>query len=399
MATEITIGPSYQNVINPSNLVLVKVKSDFPAPVTGVITLLADVTYFITAHIDLLGDTLAGSSNTTLMGGSSENCSITSTGLGVGVPLFTSDWTTPMRNFAFRDVDTAVRINGNTNLVALDWTGVNFVNIPNAGVIDNVSNFIFNSGAFLNSKGLLFTGTINTVGIGNSLFSGDGAAGSMIELDALCVITRRFRVIYSSMVAFALTSAINVDASTTIPAEGFILDNINFSGGGVYLSGLDQVSNKALFTRCVGIVNTAVNGQMYMHDNAVATTIAVVDTFYKAAGVTLGSIDNQRYTETDNRLTNNSTIERKYLISCSLSFNAGNNNVCEFGFYDSKLGTVREPSKTKATANAAGRAESVSFTCVVQHSENDYIEIWCANGSGTTDIIVTDMNTVIVEIK
>ena len=373
-------------------------KSDFPASVGGIITLENEYTYFITGHIDLIGDRLVSGENTTIIGGSSENCTITSTGLGVGIALFTSEWTTPIRNIAFKDVDTALDIDGNTNLVALDWTGVNFVNVPNVGVIDNADNFIFNIGAFLNSQGLLFTGTIGTVGISNSIFTGDGTSGSIIELDATCIITRRFRVIYSSMIAFTSTSAINVDAAVTIPTEGFILDTVNFSGGSTYLSGLDETSNKALFIRCVGIQNTSVNGQMYMQNNAVATTVAVTSTFYKVAGVTLPSADNEKYTETDNRLTNNATIERKYLISCSLSFSSGNNNICEFGFYDSKLAAVRTPSRTKTTANSAGRAENVSFSCVVQHSENDYIEIWCANNSASNDITVTDMNVVITEI-
>ena len=135
-----------------------------------------------------------------------------------------------------------------------------------------------------------------------------------------------------------------------------------------------------------------------MQGNATATTVAASSTFYKAAGVTTASADNQKYTETDNRLTNNATIERKYLLNCSLSFESTANNICEFGFYDSKLAAVRTPSRTKATANAAGRAESVSFSCVVQHSSGDYIEIHCANNTGANNITVTDMNVVITEI-
>lgn len=380
------------------NLIFIENAADFPSAVAGVITLEGNVTYFITSNIDLAGDRLVGGSNTTLIGGSSENCTITSTGLGSGIALFTTEWTTPIRHISFIDVDTALDIDGNTNLVALDWTGVNFLNVPNIGVINTCDNFIFTKGAFLNSKGFLFTGTIGTVGFSNSIFTGDGAAGNLIELDASCVITRRFRIIYSSVIAFSSTSGIDVDALATIPTEGFILDTVNFSGGSTYLPGLDDTSNDSLFVRCVGINNTSVNGQMYMQNNATATTIALASTFYKVAGVTTASADNQKYTETDNRLTNNATIERKYLISCSLSFSSGNNNVCEFGFYDSKLAGIRTPSRTKSTANAAGRAENISFSCVVQHAENDYIEIWCANNSAATDITVTDMNVVITEI-
>lgn len=381
----------------PLEIVFVNSLFDLPTASGGVITLADNVTYFFTTNLDLNGNRLVGGSNTTLIGGSSENCTLTSTGLGVGVPLFTTEYTTPIRHISFKDIDTALSIDGNSRTVALDWTGVNFVNVPNVGTINTCDNWIFTKGAFLNSKGLTFTGTVGTIGINSSIFVGDGSAGSLIELDASCVVTRRFRTIYSAVVAFGSTVAIDVNASATIPTEGFILDTVNFSGGGTYLGGIDNTSNKSLFIRCVGVVNTSVNGQMYMQDNATATTITDTTSFVKVAGTTIASADNEKYTHSDNRLTNNATIERKYLIQCTLSFNAGNNNVCEFGFYDSKLGAIRTPSRTKATANSAGRAESVTFNCVVQHSDTNYIEIHAKNTSAITDITVTDMNVVITE--
>lgn len=379
------------------SIVFVAKKSDFPASQSGIITLEDNVTYFITADIDLTGDRLVGGLNTTIIGGSSENCTLTSTGLGVGIALFTTEYTTPIRHISFTDVDTAIDINGNSRTVALDWTGVNFLNVPNVGTINTCDNWIFSKGAFLSSEGLVFTGSVGTIGIDNSIFVGSGAAKNIIELDASCIVTRRFRIIYSSIVAFSSTVGVDVDASATIPTEGFILDTVNFSGGGTYLGGLGSTSNSSLFVRCVGITNTSVNGQMYMQNNATATTISDTTSFFKVLGTTTASVDNEKYTETDNRLTNNADIERKYLISCTLSFNSGNNNICEFGFYDSKLGSVRTPSKTKSTANSAGRAESVTFNCVVQHSNGDYIEIHARNTTSATNITVTDMNVVITE--
>lgn len=380
------------------NIVFVGSKDDLPTAVAGVITLADNVTYFFTNDLDLNGDRLVGGSDTTLIGGSSENCTITSTGLGVGVALFTTEWTTPIRHISFTDVDTAISISGVTNApVALDWTGVNFVNVPNIGTISTCDNWIFSKGAILNSKGLVFTGSVGTIGIDNSIFVGSGAAGNIIELDASCTVTRRFRIIYSSVVAFGSTVGIDVDASATIPTEGFILDTVNFSGGSTYLGGLDDTSNKSLFVNCVGITNTSVNGQMYMQNNLVLTTITDTTNFFKIAGTTTASADNQKYSHTNNRLTNEAEIERKYRISCTLSFSSGNNNICEFGFYDSKLGGIRTPSRTLSTANAAGRAESIHFECVVQHSAGDYIEIHARNTSAVVDIDVTDMNVVITQ--
>jgi hypothetical protein len=369
--------------------------------INGVIHLEDHKTYYITGTIDLMGNTLSGGSNTVILGASSENSILTSTGLSAGIPLFKSIYTTPIRNISFNDVDTAIELDGTTNPneMALDWTGVNFLNVPNIGVIKEASNFIYDKGAFLNSKGLKFDGTIGTVGFNNSLFQGDGLLGNILEILPTCTITRRFRTIYSSFISFGSTTGIHVATGSTIPTEGYILDTVNFGGGGTYLSGVDNLSNKSLFINCVGIINTSVNGQMYMRGNGTATVIGNTTNYYKVLGITLPSSENEKYLHSNNRLTNDAIISRKYLVQCTLSFNSGNNNICEFGFYDSKLGDIRQPSIQPSTANVSGRAENITLTCVVNHSQGDYIEVWCRNTSATTNITVSDMNVVITEFK
>jgi hypothetical protein len=367
----------------------------------NVIHLEDHITYYITGTLDLMGATLSGGSNTVILGASSENSILTSTGLSAGVPLFKTIYTTPIRHISFNNVDTAIEFDGTTNPndMALDWTGVNFLNVPNIGLIKEASNFIYDKGAFLNSKGLKFDGTIGTIGLNNSLFQGDGTSGNILEILSGCTIQRRFRTIYSSILAFGSTVGVHVSTGATIPTEGYILDTINFAGGGTYLGGIDNTSNKTLFINCVGITNTSVNGQMYMRNNATATTITGTTNFVKVAGTTIASTDNEKYLHTTNRLTNDAVISRKYLVQCTLSFNSGNNNICEFGFYDSKLGDIREPSITVGTANASGRAENITLTCVINHSQGDYIEVWTRNTSSTTNITVSDMNVVITEFK
>jgi hypothetical protein len=383
----------------PSSTIVINNASDFPTPVAGVITLEANKTYIIQKPVDLLGDRLVAGGVCNLFGTSSETSYLTSTGLGVGVPLLTSLFTIVLENITFHDVDTCLDIDGNTNLVALDWENVNFADIPNVGTINTCDNFIYETGAFLSSNGLLLTGTIGTVGVSNSLFVSDSLAENVIELDASCVITRRFRIIYSSFVIDTLATGISVNVSATIPTESYILDTVNFAGAGTYISGVTQTSNDSLFINCKGISNTAVNGQLYMQGNATATTIAGTSTFVKVAGTTTASADNSKISHSNNRLTIDAVISRKYLIQCHLSFTSGNNNECEFGFYDSQLVGIRTPSRTKSTANSAGRAENVSFACVVNADLSDYLEIWCANNSAITNITVTDMNFIITEIK
>lgn len=372
-------------------------KYNLPTAISGVITLLTNVTYIFTTTVDLTGDRLVCGANTTILGFSSENCKLISTGLSDSIALITSAYSLPIRNITFTS-GTVFDLDGDATTTALDWHGVNFLDCATVGTIKDYTNVIIESSAFLNSANLTLDGTIGTIGFDGNLFDGQTGQTTII-IAPTANITRRFRIIYSSFVCLSGETGINVNASATIANERYILDTVNFSGGGTYLSGVIETSNKSLFTACVGITNSAVNGQLYMQNNATSTVVGATNTFYKILGTTTASIDNSKYTHTNNRLTNDAAIRRKYLIHCSLSFNSGNNNVCEFGFYDSALATVRTPSRTKSTANGSGRAESVYFSCVVSHIQGDYLEIHCANTSAITNITVTDMNFIITEIK
>lgn len=386
---------------NPNkNINFIYSVNDFTDAVSSVITLEDNITYFICKEVDLNGSRLVCGQNTTIIGGSSENCRLKSTGLNSSTALITSEWSLPIRNITIEHgtcLDLDASLNSNQ---ALDWFGVNFTNCATVGTIKGYSNFIMNDSAFLNSQGLTFDGTFGTIAFGNTLFD-NRASGTSIILPSTLTIDRRFRIIYSSFVCLSGETGIDNNGSplASIPTESFILDTVNFSGGGTYLNGLNHTSNDSLFINCKGITNTAVNGQLYMQGNATSTTITVQNTFYKVAGTTTASSDNSKFSHSNNRLTCGATISRKYLIQCTLSFTSGNANVCEFGFYDSQLAAVRTPSRTKSTANSSGRAENVTFGCVLNMKENDYLEIHCTNTSGTTAITVDQMNFVITEIK
>lgn len=368
-------------------------KSDFPESVSGVITLLADVTYFLTDFIDLEGDRLVGASNTTIIGGSSENCGLTSTGLGVGVPLLTSSWTMPIRHITFKDVDTAISFDGTVNTVALDWTGVNFNNVPNIGTINTCDNFIYTKGAFLSAQNLILTGTIGTVAFNQSLFNAYDNSAPIFVLDSGLTITRRFRIIYSSIIVLSGETAISIDGSATIPNEGVILDTCNFSGGGTYLSGITFQDNEALFVNNVGITNSREVSQYYMNGNATATTVAATNTEYKAAGTTTSGSLTSKFTNTDNRATYTGSIERIFTVTATLSITSGNNN--QIGMYIAKNGTIIPESETYMTTNGSGRAEAAAVQAIVTLTTNDYIEIFVENATAVQDITVTDLNVLI----
>lgn len=374
------------------NVVFVSDKNDFPEAVNNVITLEDNVTYFISSDVDLEGDRLVSGSDTTIIGGSSENCTLTSTGLNTSTPLITIEYTTPIRHISFENVGTAFAVDGTSRTVALDWTGVNFVNVPNVGSINTCDNFIFTKGAFLNSGGLSLTGTIGTVAFNQSLFQSD-SANTVFDLQAGLEITRRFRVIYSSFVVLSGETGIGLNASATIPNEGVILDTCNFAGGGTYLNGIDYQDNKALFIKNVGITNSSEVAQYYMNGNTTETVVSVIGDTYKILGTTTNGSLTSKFTHTNNRATYVGAISRPFYVVATLSVESGNNN--EIGVYVAKNGNILVDSEVYITTNSGGRAEAATVQTLVELTADDYIEIFVENDTSTSNITVTDLNVII----
>lgn len=383
-----------------TELIFVSDLSDLPAAIGGVITLAGDTTYFFTKTVDLAGARLVAGQNTTILGTSSENARIKSTGL-VASALISSAWSTPMRNITIEaDVALDLDASGNPDQ-ALDWFGVNFTNCATVGTIANYGNVIWTDCALLSSANLTFDGTINTVGINSSLMTGI-AGQTTIIVPATATIARRFRIIYSAISTPATGTGIDFSASATVPNEGYILDSCNFSGSGTALAGLTSASDKALFVNNVGITNTAANGQMYMQGNATATTVAAINTYYKVDGTTTAGPDNSKFTHTSNRMTYSGAIQRRVLVIATISFTAGANDVCRFGFYSSVGAAVRTGSAMTATASIplglSGRAESVTIQDVLTMANGDYLEVHAMNTTATANITVTDMNVTITQL-
>lgn len=398
----LNLTPTEIDVINASiariteNVKVINIKEDFPEPVGGVITLEAGKSYFITAPIDLTGDRLETAGVLDIVGTSSETASLTSTGLGSGVPLLTSRWTIPIRFITFKDVHTGFYIDDNAGAgapLAVDWFGVNFSNVTVVGEFGDISNFVYDTGAFLGSQGLTFTGDVDTAAMNNSLFQGDGTAANIISVESTAAITRRFRIVYSSVVAFTSTVGINFSTSATVPVEGFILDTVNFSGGSTYVTGVQQDDDKSNWTECRGVRNSASLSSYYMNGNATATTIAVIGTAVKAAGTTTSAAISQRFTNTDNRATYDGAIQRDFKVTAVMSVQSGNNNV--IGIYIAKNGSLLPESEVYITTNAGGRAEAASCQVLLAMVDTDYIEIWVENDTSTANVTVTELNVIV----
>lgn len=374
----------------------IDVKEALPSPSGGVITLEDNATYFFTTTIDLTGDRLVCGENTTILGGSSENCRIKSTGL-TGIALITSGYSLPMRNITI-EADVALNLNATGYPTgALDWFGVNFTNCATVGTIANYSNFIMTDCALLGSANMAFDGTIGTVGFNQCLFSGISGQSTIVVLSS-ATITRRFRMTYSAVSTPSTGLGIFFSASASVPVESYILDTVNFSGAGTALSGVAFSDNKALFTNCKGIDNTSSIANYYMSANATATNVISVNTPLKIDGATTASSINQKFSHSSNRATYVGGLLRDFKVSAVASVTAAASNL-QIGFYVAKNGTVIPESEMYVTTNAASRAESVAIHTLVSLTTNDYIEIWVENDTNSTDVTVTYLNVIVESLN
>lgn len=381
---------------NHAEFIEVNELTDLPAAISGVITLTGGYTYLFLKHIDLLGSRLVCGQDTVIVGWSSENCSISSTGLSAATALITSVYSLPIRNISFTHA-LVFDLQGDGTTTALDWFGVNLLNCASGGTISNYTNFVAGDSALLNSGGFIFDGTIGTIAFSNCLFD-TASTKTAITVLSTCTVSRRLRIIYSSFVTLSGETGVNFSTSATVGDEKYILDTVNFSGGGTYISGVDNTSNKALFANCVGITNTSTRGFMYMVNNTTDTTIGMpnVNVWVKAAGTTTANANNSKYTHTSNRLTYTGSFSTSFQVSVNCNVRSGSpSQVISVGV--AKNGTILAESEMTIRTDISNQEYPGSTAAQVDLTTNDYIEIFVKNTS-TSSLRIADLNVSITKI-
>lgn len=380
------------------DMVYVRTKADFPAPVAGVITLQEGRTYQVTGVVDLGGDRIYSPNKAGIVGYSPETCKVVSA-LPAGQSLITAEDTFQLRNIALETSAGAFCISqdgtGKTNAVA-DWVGVNFVG-GIAGELTNLDNFIALLCAVLPPcDGFRFYGTFNAVALELTIITLTTAGYKGVFIDPSATINRRFRYFNGPIVAAPSTTGLDIQPASIVNSEGMILSYVNFSGGGTYLSGIDYLSEKARFRDCRGIRNSSRVGQFYWNDAVLATTIPSAGTYVKINAVTTLNGLTQRFTHTNNRLTYTSDFSTDFVLSGTISVSSGNNQIISIAMY--KNGVYVAGSEQKATTTGTGRADNISIQGFVTLQKNDYIEFFITNNSGTASVVASDGNLLIREV-
>jgi hypothetical protein len=310
-----------------------------------------------------------------------------------------------MRNITI-EADIALDLDGTGNATAaLDWFGVNFTDCASCGTITEYTNFIASDCGWLNSGALTFDGSIGTVGFSQCIFT-PASTKTALAVAATATITRRFRVIYSAFVVTSGQTGINFSTSATVPNEAYILDTVNFSGGGTYTAGVAGTSDKVRWVSCIGITNTIAIAQMYMKNNAVATDIVVQGTRYPVAGTTEFAAISQRWTHdaANNAVTYASTVPRRVKAHASFTLTGSANNV--IGFYIGKClsGNAIDPTADRISESevyvtvSGSRPDSGFVQAIIDLAVGDRVYCIVQNTSSTADVTVQFLNLIVEPI-
>lgn len=357
----------------------------FPPAVAGVITL-SGGNWWVVSHIDLLGLRLVLDGATALHGFSSETCSISSTGLSAGIAMVSGTETNTMQDISLTSPTGAKAINfvASDPNYALDWKAVNFIGCEEIGLVSGYGNFVMQDSAFLSSAGMRFDGSVGTIALESTFFS--QPTGTLITIEPTTNILRRFRIRDSSFVVLAGNTGISFSASATVPSEGYILTNVNFSGGGTYLSGVGYKDNKALHRQCTGVPNSATVMYATLLDNTTPTVITSTEIPVKVLGDFVLNPVTQRFGLTSNKFVYQGTSKLFFEVSSVCALESGNNNVVRN--YIALNGVVIPDSMNETTTNAGGRSESLTNRTVVELQTGDELDLWTQNTTNTNNITV-----------
>ena len=407
--------------VQPTNLVFVQSKDDFPPAVNGVITLEPNKGYYVTQAVDLLGDRIVtANEKNTILGTSSETSFLTSTGLGADVPFIYSNYTLPITRITVHDVSYGFYIDdsgGETAPLAIDWDKFNIVDVPYIGEIGTVDNFIVTNSAFLRSLDIKFTGTVGTIGFSDSLFTtdGPGSAGALIDIsDAF--IFRRFRMNFCSMVAYASTSPIRFYPSD-ISDETFILNTVNFAGGNT-IDGVDHTNIVSKFTDCTGAIqNSASIADSYIVDNDVSFTTINTAGIKECITSDIPTLNNnlQKFVSEPNihGVRYISDVTKTFLATMNITLNIAENQADKLGIYfgvrdvsNVARGTLTSTDVSATedlinlteiylTTTGSNRSVASSTHYLVTLNKDEVIYPIIENDTSTRDILVEFMSIII----
>ncbi|TSJ44945.1 hypothetical protein [Fluviicola chungangensis] len=365
------------------NYVLVKSAADLPAPVAGVITLVAGTEYEINGTISLASS--INLNGCTVKGDDSGNDKLIYTGTG---SLFTGDKTGNIRYLTLNAASGSVfGINALGATVNLLVQNCFFLGSSSVGTISGVGGTVFFSTVayFSNTNGITFQNDNNVV-LNNTLWDASNSNTYERFIGTFNVI----QLLGGDRLTTSANSAKALDISGITGITVGSAKVIMFVGTGTYVVGTFsnawEVEASGLNTQ----KDEVAGGNIYI-TTPVATTFSASNTPVKVLGTTTSAGLFRVTNPANNRLTYNGSKTRAFFVSGALSITQPNSNRF-FSFYIAKNGVIIPESRQDIKVVNSTDQVSLPLSCRVTLAPGDYIEVWVANQTATTDITVQTLN-------
>lgn len=379
----------------PSTIIGVESISDFPTAVSSVITLAANTRYQINKAIDVGDARFVFSSGSEIVGVSASLSSITTTTVsavftGTSVRMYVRGLTVdaPSASELFKFDGGGTHGLELRNIIATTLTAVfcecssavrsEFDNLTISGGT-NIFKFLGTHGSAIFSRvGCVgFTGTC--VDLGTAVFSG--------------ILMTTLGIVGTGAGDIGLSGAAG---NANITAEGVAaVTDVNFLGTTTVLSGITQNDTKFAFQGNKGIKDTRPHGQVFINGNATTTSIASTDTpVVMDGGTGFAAASEEHFTaSTAGRLTYDGLEDLSVLVLASIS-GTGSSSTHTFKLYVAKNGVVIAESGVAQEYTSTASA-SISLISMVDIVQDDYLEVWIENKTGTVDFEMVDCSIVV----
>ena len=369
-----------------NNFVLVKSAADFPAPVNGVITLVAGTLYEINGTVTLSDKIDLNGCG--LQGDDAGNDKLIYTG---GTELFTG---ANVGNITFLSLTAPsgkiFNINGgglNKNLIVQNCF---FIGCNTVGTIENVGGTVFFSTVayFYNTNGLTFQNDNNVI-LNNTLWdiSNYNVYEKFIGTFNVIQILGGDRLVSSANTA----TATHISGITSVVAASIKV--VMFVGTGTYVTGSFSNSWEIEASGLNTEKDDVASGNLYVSTSA-STPFSAVNSPVKVSGTTSATSLFRVTSTLNNRLTYSGAKSRRFHVICSLSSIASSNNK-NFTYYIAKNGVVLPESKQLMKLSSQVDRGSLTLSCNILMTANDYIEVWVENNTDATSLVVESLNLAI----
>jgi hypothetical protein len=165
---------------------------------------------------------------------------------------------------------------------------------------------------------------------------------------------------------------------------------IMFVGTGTYVTGTFTNAWEVEATGVPTQKDDVAGGNMYI-STPVMTTFAAINTPVKVLGTTTSSGLYRMTHPVSNRMQYSGTKTRSFMIIGSLSITQSNNNRY-FSFYLAKNGVIIPESRQDIKVVSSTDQVSLTISSRISLAPGDYIEVWVANQTATSDVTVQTMN-------